>query len=85
MTGSFFSALNLTGREFNTGAWALLDEITWHTLSTFMVNEFGIVGFIYACCAALLATYYAKRQLNRDQSIAFRKYQESKRLSEKNN
>jgi hypothetical protein len=50
-----------------------------------MVNEFGIVGFIYACCAALLATYYAKRQLNRDQSIAFRKYQESKRLNEKNN
>jgi|TARA_B110000014_G_C20027507_1_gene533440 hypothetical protein len=85
VTGSFFSALYLTGREFNTGAWVLFDEISWHTISTFMINEFGVVGCIYACCAALLATYYAKRQLNREQSIAYRKYQERNQLNEKNN
>jgi hypothetical protein len=80
VTGSFLSALYLTGREFNTGAMMLIDEISWHTLKTFMVNEFAIVGCIYAIFAAALAAYYAKRQLSRDQSIAFRKYRESIKL-----
>jgi hypothetical protein len=78
ITGSFLSALNLTGREFNTGAMNLINEITWHTLKTFMINEFSIVGLIYAIFAAMLAAYYAKRHLSRAQSIAIRKYQESK-------
>ena len=78
ITGSFLSALNLTGREFNTGAINLINEITRHTLKTFMLNEFSIVGLIYAIFAAMLAAYYAKRHLSRAQSIAFRKYKESK-------
>lgn len=82
-TGSFLSALNLTGREFNTGAISLINEISWHTLKTFMINEFAIVGLIYAIFAAILAAYYAKRHLSRDQSIAFRKYQESKMINRK--
>ena len=76
-TGSFLSALNLTGREFNTGAMALINEISLHTIRTFTINEFAIVGWVYAIFAAALAAYYAKRQLSRDQAIAFRKYRES--------
>ncbi|MEC9415144.1 MAG: hypothetical protein VYC67_00960 [Pseudomonadota bacterium] len=78
ITGSFLSALNLTGREFNTGAIALIDEISWHTIKTFLINEFGVVGIIYGIFAGILAAYYAKRRLTRDQSIVFRKYKESK-------
>ncbi len=44
ISGSFISALFLTGREFDTGGLVLINEISWHTVSTFMLNEYGIVG-----------------------------------------
>ena len=40
ITGNFLSALNLTGREFYTGALPLIIEISWFTVKTFFIKEF---------------------------------------------
>lgn len=73
-TGSFLSALFLTGREFDTAAFSLVTEISWHTLQTFAIREFGVVGTIYAVMAAAIAAFFAKRKLGRNEAIALRKY-----------
>ena len=78
-TGSFLSALFLTGREFDTFALSLVSEISWHTLSTFAANNFGAVGTVYAGMAAALAAFFARRKLDRDERIALRKHRESAR------
>lgn len=75
-TGSFFSALFLTGREFDTFALSLVGEISWHTVSTFSTREFGTVGTIYACMSAALAAFFARRRLDRYERIALRKHRE---------
>ncbi len=72
--GSFLSALFLTGREFDTGALPLIAEISRHTVSTFAIREFGVVGTIYAGMAVVIAVFFAKRRLTRNEAIALRKY-----------
>ena len=74
--GSFASALFLTGREFDTSVLSLLGEVTWHTVSTFATREFGAVGTIYAGMAAAVAAFFAKRRLDRYESVALRKHRE---------
>ena len=77
ISGSFISALFLTGREFNTGGLVLINEISWHTVSTFMLNEYGIVGCIYGIFSGVLAAFYSLRELNRDEAIAYRKFKKT--------
>lgn len=76
--GSFLSALFLTGREFDTGAFPLIAEISRHTVSTFATRQFGVVGTIYAGMAVAIAAFFAKRRLNRHEAIALRKYTDGK-------
>ena len=71
--GSFFSALFLTGREFGMNPFPLLAEVSWHTLKTFSVREFGLVGVIYAGMSASIAAFFAGRRLTRQEAIALRK------------
>lgn len=75
-SGSFLSALNLTGREFGTGALPLVAEISWHTVRTFALREFGVVGTIYALAGAAIAAFYANRRLTRQETSALRKWRE---------
>ena len=77
-TGSFLSALFLSGREFDTGALPLVAEISWHTVKTFATQKFGAVGTIYAGMAAALAAFYAGRRLQRHEAIALRKHREER-------
>lgn len=77
MLGSFLVALFLTGREFGTGPYVLISEISVHTVRTFLVRDFGVVGVIYMAFAAALAAYYANRRLQRHEAIALRRYRES--------
>lgn len=72
-TGSFVAALNLTAREFNTGALALLTETSWHTVVTFVSRDFGVVGVIYALTGAALAAFFASRRLNWREAQALQK------------
>ena len=74
--GSFASALFLTGREFDMSALTLLGEVSWHTISTFATREFGAVGTIYAGMAAAVSAFFAKRRLDRYESVALRKHRE---------
>lgn len=71
--GSFVNALFLTGREFGTGALALIDEISLYTVTTFLEREFGTVGLIYMLFAAALAAFYANRRLRRGEAAALRR------------
>ena len=77
LTGSFVAALNLTAREFSTGSLALLSETSWHTIMTFVSRDFGVVGVIYALCAAALAAFFASRRLDRHEAQALRKFEEA--------
>jgi len=76
VSGSFASALWLTGREFGTGALPLIAEISWHTVRTFFGREFGAVGTVYALVGAALAAYYSRRLLDRNEASALRAYRE---------
>ena len=76
VTGSFISALNLTGREFGTGALPLITEISWHTIRTFLAREFGAVGTVYGLFGAALAANYSRRILDRDEASALRAWRE---------
>ena len=80
VTGSFLCALYLTGREFGTGAIILIDEISWHTISIFLMNDYVIVGIIYGLFSGVLAAFYSQRELDRNQAIAYRKYKESLKI-----
>jgi len=71
--GSFVNALFLTGREFGTGVLALVDEISWYTVTTFLERDFGVVGLIYMFFAAALAAFYANRRLRRGEAAALRR------------
>lgn len=72
--GSFLVALFLTGREFGTGALALVDEISVHTIATFLTRDFGVVGHIYMVFAAALAAFFANRRLLAGEAAALRRY-----------
>lgn len=74
--GSFVNALFLTGREFGTGALALMDEISLYTVTTFLERDFGAVGLIYLLFAAALAAFYANRRLRRGEAAALRRVRE---------
>jgi hypothetical protein len=74
--GSFCVALFLTGREFRTGALPLVQEISWHTVATFAVKNFAVVGVIYMIMAAIVAAFYSTRRLNRQEAIALRRFRE---------
>ena len=74
VTGNFLSALNLTGREFYTGALPLITEISWYTVKVFFIKEFGVVGTIYALASAGIAAFYSNRILDRYQSLALYKF-----------
>jgi hypothetical protein len=73
--GSFLVALFLTGREFGTGALGLINEISGHTVGVFYTRDFGTIGVIYMCFAAVLAAFYANRRLHRNEAIALRRLQ----------
>lgn len=74
IVGSFLVALYLTGREFGTGALALVDEISAHTISTFLTRDFGVVGYIYMTFAAALAAFFANRRLLTGEAAALRRH-----------
>ncbi|MGB5245328.1 MAG: hypothetical protein WBN34_02180 [Woeseia sp.] len=74
VAGSFFVALFLTGREFNTGALALVDEISLYTVETFLLRDFGTVGLIYMAFAAALAAFFANRRLLAGEAAALRRH-----------
>lgn len=75
--GAFLTALFLTGREFGTGALELVDEISLHTVQTFLVRDFGVVGLIYMGFAAVLAAFFANRRLQSNEAVALRRLRES--------
>lgn len=72
--GSFLVALFLTGREFGTGALALVDEISLHTIATFLARDFGAVGHIYLVFAAALAAFLANRRLLSGEAAVLRRH-----------
>lgn len=73
--GSFLVALFLTGREFGTGALPLVREVSWHTLKTFFVRDFGAVGLIYMGFACALAAFYANRRLLAGEAAALKRHE----------
>ncbi|NOX68156.1 MAG: hypothetical protein GXP15_03145 [Gammaproteobacteria bacterium] len=75
LIGSFVVSLNLTAREFSTSAFALVNEVSWYTIETFMTRDFGRVGLIYALTAAVLAAFFANRRLDQYAEVALRKRQ----------
>lgn len=75
--GSFVIALFLTGREFGMNPLELVNEISLHTVRTFLVRDFGTIGVIYLAFAAVLAAFFAKRRLRRNEAIALRRWRES--------
>lgn len=75
--GSFLNALFLTGREFGTGAWELVDEISLYTIVRFLTREFGTVGVIYMLFAAAIAAFYSNRRLRRGEAAALRRARNS--------
>jgi len=83
-SGSFISSLNLTAREFSVGALALIPEISWHTITTFLTRDFGVVGLIYAVTAAFLAAFFAKRRLDQYEEVALQKYRGTRKHDQKN-
>ncbi|MDZ7645216.1 MAG: hypothetical protein U5K76_14055 [Woeseiaceae bacterium] len=79
--GSFLVALFLTGREFGTGALELVDEISLHTVTTFLARDFGVVGLIYLGFAAVLGAFYANRHLDPRETVALHRYRRAGRNS----
>lgn len=75
-SGSFLSALFLTSLEFGASVWSLLGDTDWHTVSTFALREFGVVGSVYAGMAAVIAGFFAGRRLKRQEAIVLRKHRE---------
>lgn len=75
-SGSFLSALFLTSREFGASVLSLLGDTGWHTVSTFALREFGVVGTVYAGMAAAVAGFFAGRRLKRQEAIVLRKHRE---------
>lgn len=74
--GAFTVALFLTGREFAMPAWQLINEISVHTVGTFLQRDFGTIGVIYMLFACSLAAFYANRRLRRNEAIAVRRWRE---------
>jgi len=74
--GAFTVALYLTGREFGMPAWQLINEISIHTVGTFLQRDFGTIGLIYLLFACSLAAFYANRRLRRNEAIALRRWRE---------
>ena len=73
LTGSFAASLNLTAREFNVSALSLITEVSWYTVETFFMRDFGVVGLIYTLTAAVIAAFYARRRLDRYEEVALQK------------
>lgn len=76
VVGAFTVALFLTGREFSMPAWQLINEISLHTVGTFLQRDFGNIGVIYMLFACSLAAFYANRRLRRNEAIAVRRWRE---------
>lgn len=74
--GSFVVALFLTGREFGTGPFVLISEISVHTVQVFFSRNFGVADVIYMVFASVLAVFYSHRRLQRHEAIALRRWRE---------
>jgi len=68
-SGNLFIALVFTVTE--TGG---VGRDWWEVLRSFYANTLSVVDVIYAFCAAAIAIYYSKRQLNRHEVFALRKH-----------
>lgn len=74
--GSFIVALFLTSREFYTPVLTLVGEISVHTIRVFVLNNFQTAEIVYMFFGAMLAAFYARRRLSRDEAIALRRLRE---------
>jgi len=73
-SGNLFIALEFTATEtgfINGGGRQIVRD--------FFVNTVTVIDVIYAFCAVAVATYYSKRQLNRNEVFAIRKHSEGKK------
>jgi hypothetical protein len=73
-SGNLFIALLFTTTE--TGA---VRNGWWQILRSFLENTVSDIDVIYALCAVAVATFYAKRRLNRHEVLALRKDKEAQK------
>lgn len=71
-SGNLFIAL-----MFSAADTAAVATNWWVILRIFFVNTVSGIDVIYALCAVAVATFYAKRRLNRYEVLALRQYEES--------
>jgi hypothetical protein len=73
-SGNLFIAL-----MFSAADTAAVATNWWIILRSFFVNTVSGIDVIYALCAVAVATFYAKRRLNRHEVLALRKDKEAQK------
>lgn len=73
-SGNLFIAILFT--RLDTGA--TIDN-WWQILHSFFTHTVSAIDVIYAFCAVAVATFYAKRPLNRHQVLALRKHMKGRK------
>ena len=70
--GNLLIGIVETGRYIEAGVFSVFAGLSKDTMEYFFANTVSPVDHIYALCAAGLASYLAKRRLNRREVLAIR-------------
>lgn len=74
--GNLMIGIIETGRYIEAGVLSVFAGLSRDTMENFFANTVSPVDHIYAFCAAGVASYLAKRRLNRREILAIRKIDE---------
>jgi len=74
--GNLMIGIVETGRYIEAGVLSVFAGLSRDTMENFFANTVSPVDHIYAFCAAGVASYLAKRRLNRREILAIRKIDE---------
>ena len=70
--GNLLIGIVETGRYIEAGVFSVFAGLSKDTMEYFFANTVSPVDHIYALCAAGVASYLAKRRLNRREVLAIR-------------
>lgn len=70
--GNLMVAIPVTTSELDASWFEVIRGLTWWSFETFFSEVITIVDYIYASCAALVAMFYSRRRLTRDEAFAMR-------------
>jgi hypothetical protein len=70
--GNLLVAVPVTTSALDASWSEVIRGLTWWSLRTFFDEVITVVDYIYAFCAAAVAAFHAKRQLNRHEVFALR-------------